>query len=257
MVLIIKLRSVQGNWKAVNENNGDFNPPVQALLESERDQPYNSTFGALPVILPASSFSSRPRNNLPPVVQEGTQYAPIDIDEDGDVKQEPLETSGNLISTSLYHYPNNNLTMALFWFKNYGNKLVDNGTQRRSYYKCTHRECPATYHTTGSLSPEKKKDKDKAPSNNNTIVFSNDHNHEPPPNSRTRSEVKEKALSQMSAGATPSNVHAEFVRNASLPLSSADVPTLAQLKNWKHEFSMKDMPTGILPFFVYYCDDDH
>jgi hypothetical protein len=53
--------------------------------------------------------------------------------------------------------------------------------------------------------------------------------------------VKEMAFLQMSAGATPSNVHA--VREAALPLSSTNAPTLSQLKNWKHVF-FDERPSG-------------
>lgn len=77
------------------------------------------------------------------------------------------------------------------------------------------------------------------------MVFKSSHNHPPPSKPPTRADVKEKAVLQMSAGATPANVHAKFVREAALPLSSADVPTMSQLKNWKYEFSMKEMPTGM------------
>lgn len=76
----------------------------------------------------------------------------------------------------------------------------------------------------------------------------------PPTNPRIKKEVKECAIVQLSAGAMPSNVHKQIVNNAPLPLSSADVPSLSQIKNWKHALSIKDLPTGIaqFSFFIYY-----
>ena len=57
----------------------------------------------------------------------------------------------------------------------------------------------------------------------------------------------------MDAGATPGNVHKQLLNNAPLPISSADVPSLSQLKNWKHANSVRDMPSGMVLFlFLIY-----
>lgn len=133
--------------------------------------------------------------------------------------------------------------MDLFRF-NYGNKpVVGTSVQRRLYYCCSHKGCEASYHAV--LSPDAN-GKCKKPSSSSScvMVFKSSHNHPPPSNPPTRADVKEKAILQMSVGASLANVHSNFVREAPLPLSSADVPTMSQLKNWKHEFSMKEMPTG-------------
>jgi hypothetical protein len=51
-------------------------------------------------------------------------------------------------------------------------------------------------------------------------------------------------------------VHKQLVNDAPLSLSSADVPSLAQLKNWKYRASMNDMPSGLFfsfsSFFSFY-----
>ncbi len=129
-------------------------------------------------------------------------------------------------------HPNNEETKPLFRFRNYGNKKEIG----KKYYKCTFNGCSAKYQ---SISLKDNKD-----SKSRILKFVNDHNHPPISNPRIRQEVKEKAIIQFSAGATPSNVHAGLIRDAPLPLSSADAPTLSQVKKWKHEFSMKEMPSG-------------
>jgi hypothetical protein len=63
--------------------------------------------------------------------------------------------------------------------------------------------------------------------------------------------VKEKALSHFSVGAHPSVVHKQFVNEAPLPLSGADVPSLSQLKNWKYRLSMNEMPSGLFLVFFF------
>lgn len=73
----------------------------------------------------------------------------------------------------------------------------------------------------------------------------NTHNHPPPPNPRIRVEVKEQAVAQLAAGTPPAVLHREVVNSAPLPLSSADVPSLAQLRNWKFALSTTDLPTGM------------
>jgi hypothetical protein len=67
--------------------------------------------------------------------------------------------------------------------------------------------------------------------------------------------VKEKALSHFSVGAHPSVVHKQFVNEAPLPLSGADVPSLSQLKNWKYRLSMNDafrFVFSLLFFFFFF-----
>lgn len=114
--------------------------------------------------------------------------------------------------------------MPLFRFHNYGKKEVDKSkadVQRkmRAYYKCVHKGCEARHTVTYPLNNPK----------NMTYTFNRPaHNHAPPSNPRIRPEVKERAVAQMSAGATPGNVHSQIVRNASLPLLSADVPAMAR-----------------------------
>jgi hypothetical protein len=76
-----------------------------------------------------------------------------------------------------------------------------------------------------------------------SVSYVEQHNHGLIPNPHIRPEVKDMAISQMSVGASQVNVHKQAVNNAPLPLSSADVPTKSQLKNWKYRESMKDMPT--------------
>lgn len=230
MVLLLKIR-VQGKWV----RNDDAPPIPDAVAPPNATEPVADD---LPSINNNGDITGR------------TESAPIALDNsDGidnagsdlhnspmvDNDQETLQTATSTDNTpSNASYPNNEDTIHLFRFKNYGNKLIKD-IGRRLYYKCTYKGCGAQYHTTESPNNQKPK----------AIVFLDPlHNHPPISNPRIRPAVKEKALSQLSAGATPSNVHANLVREAATPLSPTDVPTLSQLKKWKHVFSMKDMPSG-------------
>jgi hypothetical protein len=51
------------------------------------------------------------------------------------------------------------------------------------------------------------------------------HNHPPLPDPPINPDVKERLVSHMRVGASPANVHKQLVKEAPLPLSSADVPT--------------------------------
>lgn len=250
MVLTIKLYSIQGKWVSSTQLEGkdDHSFSGEApLIETSADPIVSSS-------LSASPFHS---SDLPPPYsptnvnqkeEDDVNHTPIGIDDDEKETTTHNADNSNFVtplSPSSISHPNNSETKPLFRFKNYGNKNLANGT-KRLYFKCTFKGCLATYQTTSSMSSPPEKNTKQSNNTNTAVIFFEEHNHIPPSNPRTRPEVKEKALSQMSAGATPSNVHAEFVRNAPLPLSSADVPSLAQLKTWKHEFSMKDMPTGII-----------
>jgi hypothetical protein len=92
------------------------------------------------------------------------------------------------------------------------------------------------------------------PANGNitTTFLPKPHNHYPPSKPRIRMVVKEKVLSHFSVGATPSVVHKQLVNDAPLPLSGADVPSLAQLKNWKYRASMNDMPSGLFFYLSFF-----
>ncbi len=134
--------------------------------------------------------------------------------------------------------PNNNTTFPQFRFKNNGNKkLKTNGVVTSKYYVCCQHKCPVKYQINTMY--------------DGTLVtkYANKHNHNPPANSKTRKDVKECAEAAMSAGATPGNVHKQIVNSATMPLSPADVPSLSQLKNWKHAMSVKDMPSSMFRVF--------
>jgi hypothetical protein len=167
---------------------------------------------------------------------EEEEYHYCSSKEFADDNQKP-ESDNNNIS-----HPNNETTRHQFKFKNNENKkLKKNGMVNCKYFICCTPECPAKYcvnlTTSGVLITEYMKEA---------------HNHDPPAKPHTRKEVKERAITQMSARAMPSTVHKQIVNNAPLPLSSADVPSLSQLKNWKHELSIKDLPAGIAPLITIF-----
>lgn len=113
----------------------------------------------------------------------------------------------------------------------------------RKYYYCSSRDsgCPAKYYVDilGN-------------GNKNTLYQPPKHNHEPPANPRVRAEVKEAIKSQLLIGGKTSVIHRKMVNEAPLPISSADVPSLKQMYNWKYQLSIKDLPSGTLslPFCI-------
>lgn len=127
---------------------------------------------------------------------------------------------------------NDSSTVAHFRFINDGNKTLktDNGSKCK-YYKCKDKGCKARYTTTKTLSGE-----------TSTTYLPEPHNHQPPERPRTRKEVK---FNYFEVGVTPSVAHKHLVNNAPLPLSSADVPSIGQLKSWKYRNVMDRMPSGI------------
>lgn len=139
-------------------------------------------------------------------------------------------------------HSNDASTFHLFRFKRYGDKMIKSANTKRKYYKCNMDTfgCRAKRIVDFSCI---NKDDIKA------VSYENEHNHGPVPDPKTRPEVKEAAILQMSAGASAVNVHKQAVNNAPLPLSSADVPSKAQLKTWKYRNAMKDMPTSMHAHF--------
>jgi hypothetical protein len=139
---------------------------------------------------------------------------------------------------------NDDSTVVAFRFRVNGNKELKGENEKgstRKYYKCSEKLCEAQYYVT-------------TPANGKitTTFLPKPHNHYPPAKPRTRMVVKEKVLSHFSVGATPSVVHKQLVNDAPLPLSGADVPSLAQLKNWKYRASMNDMPSGFFLCFFFF-----
>ncbi len=129
---------------------------------------------------------------------------------------------------------NDSTTVEKFRFINYGNKAIkkQNGAPR-AYYKCSEKGCKARYFTTKTISGE-----------TSTTYLPPPHNHFAPDTPRTRKAVKDQALQYFDVGVTPSVAHKQFVNNATLPLSPADVPSLGQLKSWKYRNVMDRMPSG-------------
>jgi hypothetical protein len=111
---------------------------------------------------------------------------------------------------------------------------------KHTYFKCTHEGYRAKYHVT--LSPK---------GHRTTLYLPQCHNHLFFPDPHLRSEVKEKACLQLSAGACPTVVHTQIVNNASLFLSPADVPTIGQLKYWKYKLVLQEMPTSMFSFLFF------
>lgn len=127
--------------------------------------------------------------------------------------------------------------MDKFRFVNDGNKVLKKQNRAiRSYYKCTEEGCKARYSVTKTSSGETL-----------TTYRPPPHNHSPPEKPRTRKAIKQQALGCFDVGVTPSVAHKQFVNTAPLPLSPADVPSLGQLKAWKHRNIMDRMPSGIPP----------
>jgi hypothetical protein len=132
---------------------------------------------------------------------------------------------------------NDDSTVVAFRFWVNGNKELKGENEKgftRKYYKCSEKSCEAQYYVTTPINGKI-----------TTTFLPKPHNHYPPTKPHTHMVVKEKALSHFTVGATPSVVHKQFVNDASLLLSGADVPSLAQLKNWKYCAAINDMPSGL------------
>lgn len=160
-------------------------------------------------------------------------------DDDLDADSLSIEPVTSVIST----HPNNESTFPLFRFKRNAQKTIKAENVTRTYYVCNmHKQtkCAAKRLVDVSLSNKDSK----------VATYKEEHNHGPLSNPKIRPEVKQSAILQMSAGASAVNVHKQAVNGASLPLSSADVPSKSQLKNWKYRDAMKDMPTSVC--FLYY-----
>lgn len=254
MVLLLKLRRVQGRYVRYDDDDntssgaGNDTIPISNINDDT----------SVPSSLSGPSFpltdSGIHKENNPEEPSSEVKHDLMDID--GDVDANTNADTGNNIppssvtpsTSSSSFYPNERQTMDLFRVKNYGNKSIANTIQRRLYYRCTHKGCTASYHAV--ISPDANGKYNKPCSTSNCVItFKSAHNHIPPSKPPTLASVKEQAISQFGAGATPANVHAKFVREAPLPLSSKDTPSMSQVKNWKHSFSMKDMPTGIAFFY--------
>lgn len=118
MVLVIKLRCVQGNYVHFEDDTAEaasVPPPFSDGVTS-----------------PETSTTNKPDpvsgNNFPPINC-------MDADEDN------VPPSITPVSSSSSH-PNERETMDLFRFNNYGNKpVVGTSVQRRLYYRCSHKGC--------------------------------------------------------------------------------------------------------------------
>ncbi len=150
-----------------------------------------------------------------------------------------VEGNGDFATTNTnpdVSFKNDNSTVEMFRFRSYCRKQLKKGPQSaRKYYKCTHPGCKAKYEITENSDGSTTTDYKAIP-----------HQHPPPPNPRTRKDVKDNAIDKMSVGAGLSVIHKQLINNAPLPLSSANVPTMAQLKHWKHQLSLSTMPSGSL-----------
>jgi hypothetical protein len=155
------------------------------------------------------------------------------------------DTASDKAPSTPTEYPNNEKTFPLFKFRNYGGKSIKRASGKRKYYKCTEKTCPAKYTLT---------EIDPSGSPTQVHTFSPDsHNHLPPPDPHINPEVKEQSLACLRAGASPANIHKQRVRESSLPLSPADVPTLGMLRKWKHRDAYKDMESSMHRALLYIC----
>jgi hypothetical protein len=146
------------------------------------------------------------------------------------------------ISAANTTFPNSEKTRTLFRFYNNGIKEIKSGG-KRTYYKCKEPKCEAKYTHT-------KVDCNGSPTESRT--FSPEpHNHPPPPDPPINPDVKERSISHLRVGASPANVHKQLVKEAPLPLSSADVPTPGMLRVWKHRDAYKDMESSMI--YCIYC----
>lgn len=136
-------------------------------------------------------------------------------------------------------YANDDTTHWQFRFVKNGNKSIksEEKGKRRQHYKCSVGSCQARYYEDYL---EDSKDKTE-PRKFNGIA----HNHLPPSNPKVRKEVKDKCLDYFRVGVTPTVAHKRCVNDADESMSPADVPSIAQLKSWKHRLVMKDMPSGM------------
>jgi hypothetical protein len=142
--------------------------------------------------------------------------------------------------------PNNERTLPLFRFHNNGSKVIKR-SGKRTYYKCSEANCPATYTLT------KFDNSGGSPSQTRTFSLK-PHNHLPPPKPPINPEVKERSIAHMRVGASPANVHKHLVQEAPLPLSSSDVPTPGMLRKWKYRDAHKDSESSIFLFlFLLLC----
>jgi hypothetical protein len=158
---------------------------------------------------------------------------------DKNVAETPASEGIAPVSTT---FPNSEKTRTLFRFYNNGIKETKSG--KRTYYKCKEAKCEAKYTHT-------KVDTNGSPTESRT--FSPEpHNHPPPPDPPINPSVKERSVSHMRVGASPANVHKQLVKEAPLPLSSADVPTPGMLRVWKHRDAYKDMESSMMHCIYYF-----
>jgi hypothetical protein len=151
-------------------------------------------------------------------------------------------------------FPNSEKTRTLFCFYNNGIKEIKSGG-KRTYYKYKEPKCEAKYTHT-------KVDSNGSPTESCTFA-PEPHNHPPPPEPPINPDVKERSIAHLRVSASPANVHKQLVKEAPLPLSSADVPTPGMLRVWKHRDAYKDMESSTIArpyccnvYFAYDFLDD-
>jgi hypothetical protein len=137
-----------------------------------------------------------------------------------------LDTTSNKVPSTPTAYPNNKKIFPLFKFRNYGGKSIKEVSGKQKYYKYIQKKCSVKYTLT---------EIDSSGSFTQVRTFSSEsHNHPPPPNPHINPDVKKQSLACLRAGASPVNIHKQQVREASLSLSSTDVPTMRMFHKWKH-----------------------
>lgn len=214
--------------------------------------PFTTPTGVL-----SSAFSSPPKNiqavlSLHKALTQHLSDLGYNTPKEGTTTDHPphIQPSQNastlpIINKAVTTFPNNDKTLPLFRFYNDGSKQIKN-VGKRKYYKCNEKDCPAKYTITHA-------DISDSPSRAHTHIFSPDpHNHPPPTNPSINPKVKESSISHMRVGASPANVHKQLVHKAPLPLSSADVPTLAAMRQWKHRDAYKDSESSVYFFFYIF-----
>jgi hypothetical protein len=77
---------------------------------------------------------------------------------------------------------------------------------------------------------------------NSVTKYLNTHNYHPPSKPQVLKEVKDQCVLQLSVEASPSNIHS---RSQCVLKVSCLCANNAQLHNWKHALSVKDMLTGM------------
>jgi hypothetical protein len=136
-------------------------------------------------------------------------------------------------------YKNDQSTFKQFDFMADGGKWLVKKKEHvayRRYYVCTNHKltrCPAKYTVT------------EWPNGKVETEFDSDpHNHTPPSTSRMKRDIRERIKTMIDVGASLAVIQKKCVNEAALPLSSAEVPSMNQLKNAK--YSAKNKMKGSL-----------